>query len=157
MQRLTISLDDAMADAIDGFMARNGYTNRSEAMRDLIRGALLPEAPEKAAGLECIAAISYLFDYEGRDLAVRLDRAQHEHHDLTISSMRIRLDHRNCMEVAFLRGPRQRVEELGRAILAEKGVRFGQINIVPIRSDHSGHSDSHDHGGGPHRHDTPVW
>ncbi len=154
MQRLTISLDDAMAEAIDAFMARNGYSNRSEAMRDLVRGALAPTTAAGIATTECVAAISYVYDYDGRDLAMRLDRAQHEHHDITIASMRTRLDHRNCMEVTLLRGATKQVRDLGQAILAEKGVRFGQINLVPIKSD--GHSHSHGHGGAPHRHDTPA-
>ena len=40
MQRLTISLDDNIADAIDRFMAEKGYNNRSEAIRDLVRDSL---------------------------------------------------------------------------------------------------------------------
>lgn len=154
MQRLTISLDDAMAEAIDAFMSKNGYSNRSEAMRDLIRGALAPATPSGLETRECVAAISYVYDYDGRDLALRLDRAQHEHHDITISSMRTRLDHRHCMEVTLLRGETRRVRDLGQAILAEKGVRFGQVNLVPMRSDGSTHS--HGHGGHSHSHDTPA-
>ena len=153
MQRLTISLDDSMAEALDAYMARSGYSNRSEAMRDLIRAALAPR-PDAATTRECVAAISYIYDYDGRDLAMRLDRAQHEHHDLTIASMRTRLDHRNCMEVTLLRGATARVRDLGQSILAEKGVRFGQINLVPVRADSGAHS--HGHGGAPHRHDTPA-
>ena len=154
MQRLTISLDDSMAEAIDAYMDRNGYSNRSEAMRDLIRGALSPSTPGGVATAECVAAISYVYDYDGRDLALRLERAQHDHHDITIASMRTRLDHRHCMEVTLLRGKTQAVRDLGRVVLAEKGVRFGQINLVPVRSD--GHSHSHGHGGAHHSHDTPA-
>ncbi len=153
MQRLTISLDDAMADALDAFMARNNYSNRSEAMRDLIRNALAPGAAG-AETPECVAAISYVYDYDARDLAMRLDRAQHEHHDIAIASMRTRLDHRNGMEVTLLRGATQQVRDLGKTILAEKGVRFGQINLVPVRADAVTHS--HGRGGSRHRHDTPA-
>jgi CopG family transcriptional regulator, nickel-responsive regulator len=154
MQRLTISLDDPLADALDAWMARNGYSNRSEAMRDLIRDALAPGASEGPTPPECVAALSYVYDFDGRDLALRLERAQHAHHDIVISSMRTRLDHRHCMEVTLLRGPTARVSELGRTILAEKGVRFGRINLVPVRHDDHGHS--HGHGGPHHHHDTPA-
>ena len=154
MQRLTISLDDSMAEAIDAFMARSGYSNRSEAMRVLIRDALSPSTQAGVATPECVAAISYVYDYDGRDLALRLERAQHARHDITISSMRTRLDHRHCMEVTLLRGPTVEVRALGQTILAEKGVRFGQMNLVPMRSEASGHS--HGQGGAYHRHDTPA-
>ena len=109
---------------------------------------VLWDHPEGLAARDILAAL------DGRDLATRLDRAQHEHHDLTIASMRTRLDHRNCMEVTLLRGDTAHVRELGHSILAEKGVRFGQINFVPLRADAGTHS--HGHGGAPHRHDTPA-
>ena len=154
MQRLTISLDDAMAEQIDAFMAKNGYSNRSEAMRDLVRDALIRAEGVGVTTHNCVAAVSYVYDYDGRDLASRLDRAQHEHHDLTISSMRTRLDHRHCMEVTLFRGHTHEVRQLAEKMIAEKGVRFGQINLVPIRSDSAHHS--HGEGGHHHHHDTPA-
>ena len=69
-------------------------------------------------------------------------------------SMRTRLDHRHCMEVTLFRGATSRVQQLAESMIAEKGVRFGQINLVPIRTDSSHHSHGDD--GHHHRHDTPV-
>ena len=153
MQRVTISIDDNMAQAIDDYMARTGYTNRSEAMRDLVRDALVrTDSFEKTH--ECVAAVSYVYDYDGRDLAMRLDRAQHEHHDLTISSMRTRLDHKFCMEVTLFKGHTDAVRKLAEATIAERGVRFGQINLVPVRSD--GHHHTHGDDGHAHDHASPA-
>jgi CopG family nickel-responsive transcriptional regulator len=101
-----------------------------------------------------VAAVSYVYDYDGRDLAMRLDRAQHDHHDLTISSMRTRLDHRHCMEITLLKGETSAVRKLAENVIAERGVRFGHINLVPVRID----VESHSHGGEghAHTHSTPV-
>ncbi len=154
MHRLTISLDDSMAAEIDAFMTAKGYSSRSEAMRDLVRDALLRSSANSVSAPDCIAAVSYVYDYDGRDLALRLERAQHEHHDITIASMRTRLDHRHCMEITLFRGATQRVQQLAESMIAEKGVRFGQINLVPIRADSSHHSHGDD--GRHHHHDTPV-
>ena len=151
MQRLTISLNDNMAAAIDAFMAERGYDNRSEAIRDLVRDGLVRASGNGSAGQQSVAAVSYIYNYDGRDLALRLDRAQHEHHDLTIATMRTRLDHRHCMEVTLLRGETRAVRQLGEAMIAERGVHFGQINLVPIRTDgvphrHGAEGHSHEHG-----------
>jgi CopG family nickel-responsive transcriptional regulator len=154
LQRLTISLDDNMAAAIDTFMAERGYSNRSEAIRDLVRDGLVRSAGDGPASRQCVAAVSYVYDYDGRDLALRLDRAQHEHHDLTIATMRTRLDHRHCMEVTLLRGQTQAVRPLGEAMIAERGVHFGQINLVPIRSDGTPHQ--HGAEGHTHEHGSPM-
>ncbi len=154
MQRVTISLDDSMAEAIDEYMARSGYNNRSEAIRDMVRASMVRAEDKTLKSDDCIAAVSYVYDYDGRDLAVRLDRSQHEHHDLTISSMRTRLDHHHCMEVTLLKGKTDAVRKLAETTLAERGVRFGQLNLVPIRSD--GHRHSHGDDGVSHDHATPV-
>lgn len=154
MQRLTISLDDSMAEAIDEFMSRNGYSNRSEAIRDLVRDGIVRSQSQTLNSEDCIAAVSYVYDYNGRDLAMRLDRAQHEHHDLTVSSMRARLDHHHCMEVTLLKGKTEAVRKLAETTLAERGVRFGQVNLVPIRT--SGHEHSHGEHGDTHQHSSPV-
>jgi CopG family transcriptional regulator, nickel-responsive regulator len=153
MQRLTISLDDNIASEIDAFMARSGYNNRSEAIRDLVREALVRNQSPQIADY-CVAAVSYVYDYDGRDLSSRLDRVHHEHHDLTISTMRTRLDHRHCMEVTFFKGPTAKVRQLAEATIAERGVRFGHINLVPVRSEGPQHS--HGDHGHTHHHDTPL-
>lgn len=150
MQRLTISLDDDTATAIDDYMTQRGYSNRSEAIRDLVRETLVRKPTEIASRDHCCAAVSYVYDYDGRDLATRLDRAQHEHHDLIIASMKTSLNHRHCMEVMLLKGPNNSVRRFAEATLVERGVVFGQINLVPIRSDnvrhkHDEHGLAHDH------------
>jgi len=154
MQRVTISLDDNTAEAIDAHMNRSGYQNRSEAIRDLVRDALVRSQEQTVDADECIAAVSYVFAYEGRDLTLRLDRVQHEHHDLTISSMRTRLDHHHCMEVTLLKGPTAAVRKLAEETMAERGVRFGQINLVPVRTDGKPHT--HGAHGKAHEHSTPT-
>ncbi len=154
MQRVTISLDDSIAEAIDDYMAHSGYKNRSEAIRDMVRDTLVRAQEQTLQSKNCVAAVSYVYDIEGRDLASRLDRSQHEHHDLTISSMRTRLDHHHCMEVTLFKGRTDAVRKLAETTLAERGVRFGQINLVPIRSD--GHRHSHGDDGTSHEHATPV-
>ena len=37
MQRVTISIDEALGEAFDQLIAEQGYQSRSEAMRDLVR------------------------------------------------------------------------------------------------------------------------
>jgi CopG family transcriptional regulator, nickel-responsive regulator len=40
MRRLTISVDEALADTFDQLVSAKGYQNRSEAFRDLLRDEL---------------------------------------------------------------------------------------------------------------------
>ena len=144
MQRLTISVDDDLAEAFDGFARRHGYQNRSEAMRDLIRDRLEGERLQQTDGQFCIAAVSYLYNHHERELAGRLAALQHAHHDLAMSTMHVHLDHQECMETVILRGRLGEVRSFGQALIAERGVRHGKINLVPLEAEEAAPG-SHQH------------
>lgn len=132
MQRVTISLDDDLAAQFDTLMARERYENRSEAVRDLIRRALEENRLEREEARHCVASLTYIFNHHERELASRLTEAQHQHHDLALSTMHVHLDHDNCLETIVLRGPTRQVREFAASIVAERGVRHGKLNLVPV-------------------------
>ncbi len=132
MQRVTISLDDDLAAQFDTLMARERYENRSEAVRDLIRRALEENRLEREEARHCVASLTYIFNHHERELASRLTEAQHRHHDLALSTMHVHLDHDNCLETIVLRGPTRQVREFAASIVAERGVRHGKLNLVPV-------------------------
>jgi len=144
MQRFTISLDDALASAFDEFIARRGYANRSEAVRDLLRAELqradLAENRPQRAGVACL---SYVYNHHERELAERMTGLQHAHHDLTVATMHVHLDHDHCLETVLLRGPTVAVERFADAVCAERGVHHGHLNLIAVDLHHPQ----------PHRHD----
>ena len=130
MQRLTISVDDDLAASFDALVAARGYTSRSEAMRDLVRRALDDKRVEAGGNAPCIANLSYVFDHHLRDLSQRLTEIEHDHHELVVSTTHVHLDHDTCLESAILRGPIDAVRALANAVQAERGVRFGALNLI---------------------------
>jgi CopG family nickel-responsive transcriptional regulator len=145
MRRLTISIDDDLADTFERFMQDKGYQNRSEAFRDLLRGELDRESVDHGSARHCVAALSYVYNHHERQLAGRLAQLQHDHHDVTVSTMHAHLDHDNCIETMILRGHTNEVVQFAQALIAEKGVRHGKFNVVPVQSDSNGHSHHHFH------------
>jgi CopG family transcriptional regulator, nickel-responsive regulator len=142
MQRVTISLDDELAAQFDALMAREQYENRSEAVRDLIRRALEEDRVERDEARHCVASLTYIYNHHEHELARRLTQAQHQHHDLALSTMHVHLDHDNCLETLILRGATRRVREFAAGIIAERGVRHGKLNLVPVELRgyrHAGH------------------
>ncbi len=153
VQRLTISLDDVLAAAVDAFARRHGYASRSEAMRDLLRAALAPEAPRETA-THSLAAVSFVFHPQQRDLARRLAEAQHGRHDLVLATTQAPLDHHHAVQMTLLRGPTAAVQDLANQLLAERGVSHGHANLVPLaQSDTAHRHGDHDP---PHHHQTPA-
>lgn len=142
MQRTTITLDDELIAQLDAFAAHRGYQNRSEAVRDLLRAGLGRSTAPAQPDLQCVAAAVYVYDHEARDLARRLTRAAHSHHDLSLATLHVHLDHDTCMEVTVLRGRAGDVAHYADHVIAERGVRHGQLVLVPVEL----HEEAHEHG-----------
>ena len=139
MERFTISLEEKLAEEFDGWIANRGYSNRSEAVRDLLRAELGRTLIETEKSLHCVASLSYVFNHHERDLTERLADIQHAHHDLTVSAMHAHLDHDHCLETVILKGPTEAVQKLSDAICAERGVHHGKLNMISVEL-HAPHS-----------------
>ena len=137
MQRFTISLDDDLARQFDEFIAQRSYDNRSEAVRDLIRQRLGDAPAAASAGNWCVATVTYVYVHHDQPAAARLLALQHDHHDMVVSSTRVLLDHDDRLET-----------------LALRGVRHGQLHLVALTRQGSGHR--HPHGPGSHTHFMPL-
>jgi len=141
MERFTISLEEKLAEEFDAWIADRGYSNRSEAVRDLLRAELGRTLIANEKSLHCIASLSYVFNHHERDLTERLADLQHDHHDLTVSAMHAHLDHDHCLETVILKGPTEAVQKLADAICAERGVHHGKLNLISVEL-HAPHSHS---------------
>ena len=151
MQRVTITLDDALMEELDAIIAARGYQNRSEAIRDLARAGIREAAEDLGQKRECVAALVYTYDHAARQLSKRLTNAYHEHHELSLASLHVHLDHDTCLEVTVLKGKTDDVQQFGEHVIAERGVRHGKIVRVPVELA-ALHRDSHSHDGEHHHH-----
>jgi CopG family nickel-responsive transcriptional regulator len=146
MERITISLDADLAAEFDRLIAERGYQNRSEAVRDVLRAHLEQARQKRGEATHCVASLSYVYNHHERDLAERLTALQHGQHDLTVATLHAHLDHENCLESVILRGPTAAVRSFSDALIAERGVRHGQLNLIDVEID-SGRE--HQHGYAP--------
>jgi CopG family nickel-responsive transcriptional regulator len=124
--RFGVSIDaDLLAD-FDELCARHGYENRSEALRDCIRAALV-EDPGSLDAAHSAGTLTLVYDHHKSDLAQKLTEEQHEAHDLIVAVLHVHLDHHHCLEVMVLRGPGTRIAGLARRLLSIKGVLHGKF------------------------------
>jgi CopG family nickel-responsive transcriptional regulator len=137
MERFTISLESKLAEEFDRWILERGYSNRSEAVRDLLRAELGRTSMAKSASTQCVACLSYVYNHHERDLAERLTGMQHEHHDLAISAMHAHLDHDHCLETVLLKGPTAEVQRFADAVCAERGVHHGKVNVIGVETHHA--------------------
>ncbi|HEY3300672.1 MAG TPA: nickel-responsive transcriptional regulator NikR [Methylophilaceae bacterium] len=145
MRRLTISVDDELAEAFDQFVEAKGYINRSEAFRDLVRKELGNVEISSGTAQWCVATLSYIYNHHERQLANRITQLQHDHHDVAVAAQHIHLDHDNCLETLILRGEIHHVRHCADAILSQTGVRHGSLHIVPVTHMTESHTHMHPH------------
>ncbi|MHC3941869.1 MULTISPECIES: nickel-responsive transcriptional regulator NikR [Paenochrobactrum] len=132
MQRITITMDEDLVDQLDEMIELKGYSNRSEALRDLAREGMKNYRVKNDQLSDCIGVLSYIYDHEARELAKRLTATHHEHHNLTVASMHIHLDKDYCLEVSLLRGGVKDVKHFSDLITSQRAVVHGELAIIPV-------------------------
>jgi CopG family transcriptional regulator, nickel-responsive regulator len=149
MQRITITIDDDLLDAVDALVAQRGYTSRSEAFRDIVRETQVTQVrgQQDASESQCVATLTYVYDHATRDLARRITQAHHDRHDLAVASMRVHLDHESVLEASVLRGRAQDVAAFSDSLTSQRGVRYAHLHTIPVTIGHTRH---HHGDGAPH-------
>ena len=125
--RFGVSLEKALLDRFDVLIREKQYTNRSEALRDLIRRELVQK--EWRGGSDVAGAITLIYDHHKRDVMSRVTDTQHEFQEVIISTQHIHLDHYNCLEIVAARGKAEEVQKLADALRSIKGVRHATLSM----------------------------
>ena len=135
LERIGISLDDELLAPFDRLIAERGYENRSEAIRDLIRDALVQREWERASGdEERVAVVALVYDHDSSSLAQKLAHIQHHNHKAVVSALHVHMDEHNCLEVLVLRGRARDVVKMGNELASTRGVKYGKF--VPATTGH---------------------
>jgi CopG family nickel-responsive transcriptional regulator len=129
LERTAISLEEDLLAQFDRLTKRRGYSNRSEAIRDLIRDQLVQDewSQQEKDSADKVAVVSLVYDHDSASLAQKLTHIQHENHQAVVSSLHVHLDHHNCLEVLILRGPADEIMAMGESLVSTKGVKYGKV------------------------------
>ena len=129
IERVGVSLDKKLLSEFDSLIDKQGYTNRSEAIRDLIRDSLSKEQLTNLSA-SAVAGVFLVYDHHSTKLSNKLVKLQHNHLLHVITSIHVHLDHDNCMEVIILKGKVKEIENLANNIAALKGVKLSRMNLM---------------------------
>jgi CopG family nickel-responsive transcriptional regulator len=129
LSRIGVAIDSDLLEKFDTLISTRGYTNRSEAFRDLIRDELVEKAWEKPDSL-VVGTVTLVYDHHVRMLSDKLTDLQHDHFHHVLSTLHVHLDHDNCLEVLVLKGKASAVRKLADALISTKGVKHGRLTIT---------------------------
>ena len=140
--RFGVSMPQELIEEFDAFISKQGYGNRSEAIRDLVRKVLIQ--PEKIAPEEHVAGtIVIVYDHHFTDLPNYLMDLQHYYHHEIISTMHVHLNHDQCLEIVVVKGAYGRLRQLTEAIRVMRGVSYAELSVSHIEAGDHGHVHAH--------------
>ena len=127
--RFGVSIEPDLLKKFDKIIKLEGCTNRSEAIRDLIRRNLIREE-NKNPNTESIGTLTMIYDHHTGNLTNKLLDLQHDHTKEIMSTTHIHIDHNNCLEVLVLKGKTGNIQKLADNIKSLKGIKHGELVIT---------------------------
>lgn len=150
--RYGVSMEAELATQFDELIRRRNYTNRSEAIRDLVRQELTRQAWQQQAG-RLVGTITLLYNHDVREIESRMVSVQHEHHDMVVSTMHVHLTRKHCLEVVVVRGEAADIRALADRLISSRGVLHGELVATTTgelfaadKHETHDHDDDHTHG-----------
>ncbi|MCU1233447.1 MAG: transcriptional regulator, CopG family [Candidatus Solibacter sp.] len=129
LSRIGVAIDSGLLEKFDKLIGQRGYTNRSEAFRDLIRDELVEKTWESPDS-QVVGTVTLVYDHHVRLLNEKLTGIQHDFHHAILSTLHVHLDHDNCLEVLVVRGRSADVRKVADALISTKGVKHGRLTIT---------------------------
>jgi CopG family nickel-responsive transcriptional regulator len=129
LTRFGVSIETDLLEKFDRMKQKKGYTNRSEALRDIIREHIIIEHMKNPTA-DVIGTLTMVYDHHSGSLVDKLLVLQHDHYQEILTTTHVHIDHNTCLEVLVLHGKMQNIQKLADTIKALKGIKHGELVIT---------------------------
>jgi CopG family transcriptional regulator, nickel-responsive regulator len=126
--RTGISLERELLEKFDRAIGRKGYTNRSKAIRDLVRDYAVSEDIE--ANRIVVGTLTLVYNHHKPGLSERINDIQHHASQKVLAATHVHLDHEHCLEVVIMKGRSSEVQHVAEQILTLRGVKHGRLVLT---------------------------
>ena len=133
LKRFSVSLEEHLLKQFDDSITQHGYSNRSEAIRDLIREKLINKQWQQDS--EVVGVVTLVYDHHQAQLQERITELQHHYYQLITSTTHVHMDHHNCLEVTIVKGNAFTVQELADKMIVLRGVKSGNLTMSSTGDD----------------------
>ena len=128
--RFGVSIEQDLLENYDRLINERGYENRSEALRDLIRDALIQQKIEMQPDISALGSLTLVYDHHARNLSQEMSEIQHKFHENILSVMHLHVSHDDCLEIIALRGIVSEIAALANDLLSLKGIKNGKLFLT---------------------------
>src|SRR3569623_1703823 len=147
--RFGVSIEGELLERFDTQIQQKGYTNRSEAIRDMNRERIVKE--ERGSDQETVGTITIVYDHHTRELMGHLTHLQHSFNGEIKSVLQVHLDHHNCLEVLVVQGKAHLLKSFADTLSSTRGVKYSTLAkattgiLIPTKAEHHEHPHAHSH------------
>ncbi len=120
--RIGVSLPKNLLDEFDSIIRTRGYSSRSEAIRDAIRGYIAEYKWLESEKGEIVGVLTIIYDHNLKGVSDAIINLQHDFGDVITSSMHIHLNRDQCLELVLVKGEMDKIKGLVDRISAIRGV-----------------------------------
>ena len=125
--RFGVSFEIELLDALDKYVTENQFTNRSQALRQLVNKHLVEkkwQCNNTVAG-----AVTLVYDHHKREIINNLAQVEREFPNEILSVQRFTLDQDHSLEIVAVRGISARLTDLADKLISEKGIQHGKLTM----------------------------
>jgi CopG family nickel-responsive transcriptional regulator len=151
--RFSVAIGGELLERFDQYREKHRYPNRSEAVRGLMRAALIEEVIGQDES-EAMGVVTLIYDHHATGIAERLTELQHGRLERVVTTTHVHLDEHRCLEVILLRGPTGQIRELANSLIGTKGIETGRLVLASAKAvaGRKAHGHGHDHPHHDHEH-----
>ena len=131
LKRFGVSMEGSLLRKFDHLVTQRGYENRSEAVRDLVREAIIQQSWEDNDQM-IAGSILLFYNHHQRNLMEEMTEIQHDAHDLILATTHFHLNHDSCLELIVVKGKVKEIRELSHKLTSLKGVGYGNFTVAPV-------------------------
>ena len=128
--RFGVSIERELLGALDDFAKENSFSNRSQAIRQLISNNLTIkkwQCNNIVAG-----SVTLVYNHQKSDIPGIITDIQHDYHKSILSSQHFHLDNDNCLEIIAIKGKAKDLTELADKLIAVKGIQHGKLSMSRV-------------------------
>lgn len=126
--RVSLSIEESLFAHLSELVSNNGYENRSEFIRDLIRDRMVRE--QWNAEGEVVATLTIVYNHHQRGLTEKLVDLQHHSGGRVLASTHVHLSHHLCAEMIMMRGQGEEIRRLADSIRKLRGVQHAELSLA---------------------------
>jgi len=128
--RFGVSFEKEVLDALDEYVNENKYSNRSQALRQLVNKHIVEK--KWLCNNVVAGAVTLVYDHHKREIANHLAEIQREYREEILSVQRFALSENHSMEVISLNGISARLTELSENLISVKGIQHGKLTMTRV-------------------------